>query len=84
MYNVDSEKLEIFGYRKKIISNIDKLLQYGKKFQEDKRIGQQSLFKNADCSTNRFELSEIKINAEEAISLSEKERDLIGLSLLYQ
>ena len=71
---VKPEQLEIFKNRLRIVNNVEKLLQYGKKHQANKRIGQMSLFQE-DMSSIRPVLDDVVINSEIALAMADKERE---------
>ena len=79
---VKPEQLEIFKNRLRIVNNVEKLLQYGRKHQANKRIGQMSLFQE-DMSSIRPVLNDVVINSEIALAMADKEREVLGLSLTY-
>lgn len=79
---VKPEQLEIFKNRLRIVNNVEKLLQYGREYQANKRIGQMSLFQE-DMSLMRPVLNDVVINSEIALAMADKEREVLGLSLTY-
>lgn len=80
---MNKKQIDVLTRRYTIINNIDRLINYGKKYQKNNSSNQLSLFNNDTVILDRIELNCNKPSENELVDLSFKESSVIGFMLTY-